>query len=183
MLDISSDSSAYNNGEHGSCYAAAFQFMLSHSDDEQMRDIWLCHGVVTGSDGGEAPGERILHAWCEVSLRLNMGGEWLDTGFVLVIDASNPDRSTCVVPRQSYYEAGEVCPESVRRYRPREAFQMGCKTGHCGRWERPLEDVDESLGQGGYYDEDGLFHVGKWDPVEMEEIEEFQDELRSRGLI
>lgn len=183
LLPFDPESESYNGGESGNCYAAAFTVALRHSDDPSLRDFRVCHGVATCSPGGEAPGSRICHAWCEFDLAFELEGELLHAG-TMVVDASNVQRQTCVLPMAMYYAVGRIDPQAVRRYTPREAFDLGCKTGHCGRWERPLEALDnEDKEQSGWYDDEGLFHVSGKSPVDPRDIEGFREELRDLGML
>lgn len=96
---------------NGDCYETAARMVLL--------DDWratIVHGTVTGQ--GPVAGIRFGHAWLEL-------GD-------LVFDFSNG--KNVAMPRERYYEIGDIREEQVRRYEPEEARAEVDRTGHWGPW-------------------------------------------------
>jgi hypothetical protein len=43
-----------------------------------------------------------------------------------------------VVPRETFYDVGQIEPDSVMRYTPDEALELADRTGHSGPWNGEL---------------------------------------------
>jgi hypothetical protein len=103
----------------GDCYVVAAKLVAM---EKVYPDYLVCHGEATGRH--EIAGVRFGHAWIE--------GELGSMGPV-VFDFSNGGNH--IVPRERYYEMGEIDPESVRKYTAQEAIVLMLRTGHYGPWD------------------------------------------------
>jgi transglutaminase-like putative cysteine protease len=81
----------------------------------------IVHGTPVGT-AGEVLGRRYWHAWVEVDT---------PSGWV-VMDYSNGKEAH--LPREVYYEAGQLDEATVWRFTLAEAEQLQRRHRHCGPW-------------------------------------------------
>lgn len=99
----------------GDCFVVALENMMRD------RDLYLCHGIVTGQ--GPLEGVRYSHAWNETQ-----------SGFV--IDQSNGN--DIVIDKASYYALGRIDPSEVRYYNYEEMLRNVVERGTYGPWDDDL---------------------------------------------
>jgi hypothetical protein len=88
---------------------------------EGFEALVLAHGVVTGQ--GPVAGIRYSHAWLEGEVN----------GLTMAIDFSNGRQ--VVIPREIYYQAGNIEPREICRYTEPQARRMLVEHLHYGPWE------------------------------------------------
>jgi hypothetical protein len=110
----------------GDCFEAAVRVMsqLTHEEKKRAR---ICHGVPMGQ--GEIEGVRFDHAWVEVETDMKKPD---GSPFYLVYDHSNGRE--LVLPRDLYYEVGQMKEEDVKRYTASDAIDKMNETGIYGPW-------------------------------------------------
>lgn len=104
----------------GDCFIVAYE-VAAGAPPEVRTHCRISHGIVTGT--GEIEGIRHPHAWVEMTA--------LD-GQVTVIDQANG--LDLMVPRDLYYEQGQIDQAAVRRYDVDTATGLLDRTGHYGPW-------------------------------------------------
>lgn len=113
-------------GGEGQCFINTTTVIL-----EGRTDCTVCHGIVTGT-GGNVVGVRYSHAWIEFVTVLP-GHE--DIPFIMCEDSCH---DAGVLPRAYYYQVGQIDPESVIRYTPKQVKEMCIKHETYGPWHRSL---------------------------------------------
>ncbi len=99
----------------GKCYEQAAKLLLDGLYD----DLILCHGYLKYPGKGEHYGKKCGHAWCELN------------EFVFEF---KPNGEEVLIPKQDYYELGQIRPADVKRYTAEEAMANIVSTGHWGEW-------------------------------------------------
>lgn len=121
----------------GQCYNRAFKVMLNHY--EKKHNIRLVHGTPKyfgEGDGDSHDGERMQHAWIEITPRDPIAP-------IVVMDGSQGIEHLIVVTRKQYYDLGEIEEEHVIRYTPEEAINTALEFNHYGPWNDDHPPVPE----------------------------------------
>lgn len=112
--------------EPGSCFEVAYKVataleVLDHEGALRvLRDLYVCHGIVTGTRGDVA-GVRYSHGWVEAKLEIGR----------VALDFSQGD---VVLRRGVYYQAGSIDPDEVVRYTVEEATRLCAERSTWGPW-------------------------------------------------
>ena len=103
----------------GGCYQLAFEAVALGDDLGRV----LVHGWPV-LQGGPHQGSRYGHAWVEFDVSDALRCVWDPVG-----DA--------VLPRELYYQAGQIEPDHCTRYLPEQARAQAVDTGTYGPWPDP----------------------------------------------
>jgi len=97
--------------------------------DADIKSVRCVHGSVTRP----LDGRRHTHAWVEIDL-----GEKMNH-LTVMVDYSNGQAVN--IPRQYYYELGEIDHDEVRRYTPEETLKQMVRSEHWGPWDDIFEEA------------------------------------------
>lgn len=106
--------------ENGDCGEKAVDVLIVLASDSSTR---LCHGYPTGQ--GEIEGIKHWHAWVELNAVL-------PEKYIEVIDVSNGNNVR--MPRDLYYQIGQIDPQEVRRFTRAEAVEQLVEHKDYGPW-------------------------------------------------
>ncbi len=103
----------------GMCYPNAYRYLMD-MDEIEARKAFLVHGTVL-MNSGHMKGARDEHAWIE------MGGTVIDPS----INPENPKR----VPKDVYYQVGQINEKELKKYTVSEMVAQCLVTRHYGPWD------------------------------------------------
>ena len=107
-----------------------FQNAVKHLMDVEDKDLYLVHGLVTGTGGGLA-GIRFVHAWIEA-------GD-------VVIDTSLDINKPLITRKERYYRVGHIKESEVKRYSYNAMCTMLNKYKIFGPWEVEATKAEKKL--------------------------------------
>jgi hypothetical protein len=102
------------------CYENAVEYMYRRKQLNDMMDLTLVQGIVTGT-GGEVEGVQYGHAWVE-------------EGDICIDVAADVD-SPVYVRKDTYYEVGKIDPDMCNRYDHYEMAVAMLEWEHYGPWD------------------------------------------------
>ena len=111
--------------KRGDCYESAGRVILDVFRTFNEEGIELVHGIVTGQ-GEETAGIRFPHAWVERTV--TVGKHRL----VICLDQTSDMKK---IPRDYYYQVGEVVEDELVRYSVEEAAKLMVETQNFGPWD------------------------------------------------
>ncbi len=109
----------------GDCFRLSFNFLDALGRDKAV-EVYLVHGIPTLRDERtlESTGKRYGHAWVEF------------------VDFVFDSAANMMIPKDAYYEEGQIDEAEVVRYTLDEARKLVVEHEHYGPWDERLEAED-----------------------------------------